>query len=101
MTFDLWFNGVVRKHYSNAKDFSDKEKFPLPCVYRWIRGACLPRPIQISLICKIVAQKEFQEYLDKEKGEPIVYDYVYSNICMEVMTLLERPAPKAVKNEKP
>ena len=100
MTFDTWFGAVVKKHYSNAKNFSDQEKFPLPCVYRWIRGACLPRPIQISLICRIVAKKEFDQYLEKNKKEDdtIIFDFIYSDICSDVMVLLEKDLRKK-KNE--
>lgn len=87
MTFDVWFGEVVREHYLHAKDFSDKEKFPLPCVYRWLRGACLPRPIQISLICKIVANKQFEVANHKER---IAYEMIYNDVCSQVMSVLER-----------
>ena len=96
MTFDEWFTSVVRTHYRNGKDFSDKEKFPLICVYRWLRGACLPRPLQISLICKIIAQKEFEA---AGESDQIVYDLIYNGICGDVMILLERE-PGARKHDE-
>ena len=97
MTFDEWFGEVVNQHYLHAKDFSDKEKFPLPCVYRWLRGACLPRPIQISLICEIATNKMFEKEKHQER---IAYDILYASVCSEVMVILKRDLPAKKCHEK-
>jgi len=93
-TYDDWFSEQVREYYENGKNFSDEEKFPLPCVYRWLRGDNLPRPLQISLICTIMANKEFKR-VSKEcdlglYDTQIAYDLIYASICSEVMELLKR-----------
>ena len=85
--FDDWFSSVVIEFYRNGKNFSDEEKFPLPCVYRWIRGSCVPRPMQIALICEIIADKSYEQI---SSDTDIGYEMVYALICMEVMNLLKR-----------
>lgn len=89
MKFSDWFSEQVEKYYDNGKNFSDKEKFPLPCVYRWIRGSCIPRPLQISLICTIIAKRRFEK---QDIQTPIAYDLIYLYICADVMQLLQRKA---------
>ena len=101
MTFDKWFRRNIVKFYTSGKKFSDDECFPLQCVYRWMRGACLPRPIQISLICKIMAKKIYVEQIHQQN---IAYEIIYSDVCSDVMGFLQKEAPKIkkskVRNEK-
>ncbi len=93
MNFSDWFSVQVETYYQSGKNFSDQEKFPLPCVYRWIRGTHIPRPIQISLICKIVAIKTFEQKLQDDPNlTEIAHEMIYSDICASVMKLLQKKA---------
>jgi|DEB0MinimDraft_3_1074331.scaffolds.fasta_scaffold43349_2 hypothetical protein len=93
-TFGDWFLVSVKKHYKNGKTFSDEEKFPLSCVYRWSQGIGFPRPSQISCIVKIFAQREYKSISDKPiKENTLVWEIVYSKVASDVMILLEREIP--------
>jgi hypothetical protein len=96
MTFDQWFRRNVVEFYSSGKNFSDEECFPLQCVYRWTRGVCLPRPIQISIICKIISKKI---YSNQEYDSVIAYEIIYSGVCADVMEMLQKDSPKKINRK--